>query len=228
MGDRQLQTHRYVVAFFALLVIFFALLCIMLAWAAPDATIGRVGDFADFLQDHNNRDGKLILTLAAVVIILIMAAVLVIELVPPSSEVHVGDVQSGAAAITTRQIAERIDATVAGIENVSACSSTVTRRGKRVEVVLDLDLDAGADLARAADEACRRAHVLVEQQLRIELAARPRARVHYRELRLGSASGQERPPTGWERPASAAAGAPQDEEARDDRRSADASEEAQA
>jgi hypothetical protein len=162
-----------------------------------------------------------------------MAAVLIVELVPPSNQVRVG-VESGVVAINTRQIAQRIDAEVAGVEHVSACRSTVTRRGKRVEVVLELDVDAGADLSRAADEACRRAHVLVEQQLRIELAARPRARIHYRELRLGDASGQERPPTGWERPASAAAGAaasgPQDEEARDDRRSGDAGapEEAQA
>lgn len=185
MGDRQLQTHRFVIALLALAAIFFALLAIILAWAAPDATIGRIDDFATFLSDHNDRDGKLVLTLAAIVVILIMACVLIVELVPPSNQLRVGDVESGVVAITTEQIAQRIDAEVAGVEHVSGCRATVTPRGKKVEVVLDLDVDAGADLSKAADEVCRRAHILVEWQLRIELAARPRARIPLSRVTLG-------------------------------------------
>jgi hypothetical protein len=143
-----------------------------------------------------------------------MASVLIVELVPPSNQLRVGDVESGSVAITTAQIARRIETEVSSVDHVSAGRATVTRRGQRVEVVLDLDVDAGADLSAAANEACYRAHKLVEQRLRIELAERPRARIHYRELRLKDGSGRDRSLTGWERP--------EGEEERDDRRSADA------
>ena len=220
MGDPHIQWHRLTIAILAVLLIIAALGTILLAWIAPDASLDRLNDFTDFLADHNDRDGKLILTLAAVVVILLMACVLIVEVLPPSNQLRVGDVESGVVAITTSQIAQRVEASVADVDQVSAAKATVSRRGNRVEVVLDLDVEAGADLARTADEACRRAHHLVERQLRIELAARPRARLHYRELRLTSAGNESPPATGWERP--------QSEEPRDDRRSTDAPEEAQA
>ena len=94
--------------------------------------------------------------------------------------------------ITTTQIAKRINAEVAQITHIAECAAIVAARGKNVEVVLDLHVDAGANLSQTADEACRRAHVLVEQQLGIEMAAMPRARLHYRELRL---RGETQPPT---------------------------------
>ena len=215
MGDRQLQRHRLTIALLAVIVILLALLGIILAWAAPEAAINRIYDGADFLADHNNRDGKIVFTLVAVVVILIMVCVLIVELVPSSNQLKVGGVEAGVVAITTAQIAQRIEGEVAGVEHVSAGRATVARRGQRVEVVLDLDVDAGANLSAVANEACRRAHELVERKLKIELAAKPRARIHYRELRLVDTGGQERPvTTGWERPEA--------EEARDDRRSVDA------
>jgi hypothetical protein len=224
-ADADGNVNRFVVALLALLVIFGALLVIMLTWVEPEGAIGRVEDFARILRDHNDRDGKLILTLAGIVVILLMLCVLLLELMRPSSgQMRVQNVDSGAVAITTKEIAGRIDAEVRQVQHVSDCATTVTRRGPRVEVVLDLHLDREADLAVTADEACRRAQQLVEERLGIELAARPRARVHDRELRLQAEPAPSRPVTGWERPVEPH----MDEETRDDRRSADAPEEAQA
>lgn len=225
MSDDTLdQTNRFIIVTAALVVIFFALLVVLLAWGAAGASIARVSDLAGYLRDHDNREAKTIITLGASVIVLLMLTAIIVELTPsPTAQMRVRNMKSGEGAITTTQIAARIDAELRRVPHVADCGSTVSARGKRVEVVLDLHVDPGADLAATADAACGRAHVLVERELGIELAARPRARLHYRELRLrgdGMAEpGIERMSTGCERP---------DEEIIDERSSADAPEEAQA
>ena len=195
---------------------FAALLLVLVAWAEPGGSIGRIEDFAGWLRDHDDNEGKLVLTLAALVVALLMATVMLVELTPaPTQKMRVRNVQSGDAVVTTKQIAERIEAEARAVPHVADCNALVAARGNRVDVVLDLHVDAGADLARAADEACRRAHTLVEEKMGMALPGRPRAKLHYRELRLGNEPAQaavkspeprdapspQRPSTGWERPA---------------------------
>jgi hypothetical protein len=221
--------NRFVIVVVTLLVVFAALLLIVLAWGAPDASIDRVEDFAGWLRRHNDRETKVVTSLLAAVVSFVGLSILILELTPsPTQRLRVRNVRSADAVITTGEIAQRINAEVLRAPHIASCASIVAARGKRVEVVLDLHVDPGADLAQAADDACRRAHELVERQLGIPLAQRPRARLHYRELRLRSS--HERVPdalvnrhnvaTGWERPRA--------EEERDDGRRTDASEEAQA
>jgi hypothetical protein len=201
MGGNEGQVNRFAIALVAMVVLFAALLVVALAWLEPDGSIARLQQGVDFLDNHRDRDGRIILTLISVVVILLMLTVLIVQLAPTSSgRMSVRNMKSGSANITTAEIASAIDAGVATIAHVAACEASVTRRGKKVDVVLDLHVDPGADLAHTADEACRHAHVLVEQELGIELAAMPRARLHYRELRLGLDDASQR--TGWERPPS--------------------------
>lgn len=219
------QVNRFAAVVVALLVIFAALLIVMLAWGAPDSAIDRIDSFAGWLRDHDGRDAKLILTLASAVLVLLMLMAIIVELTPsPTQKMRLRNVTSGEAAITTKQIAERINDEVRRAPHIAECNAIVAARGKRVEVVLELHVDAGADLARAADEACRRTQALVEQQLGIEMAQPPRARLHYRELRLRGEAGPQpdQQPTGWERPAHMPEGE------RDERGQPNAPEEAQA
>ena len=217
------QANRLLVVVLALVAIFCALLVVLLAWGAPAGTIGRIGDFAGYLRDHNNREAKTIISLGATVVVLLMLTAIIVEMTPsPTQQMRVRNMKSGGATITTTQIAERIDAEVRGLPHVAACTSTVAARGKRAEIVLELHVDHGADLAETADSACSRAHTLVEREMGIELAARPRARLHYRELRLrrDDAAAPAPPPDQrrWQRP----------EDDLDERRSTEPSEEAQA
>ncbi len=199
MNEGEGQANRFIVSLLAMLVIFAALLTIVLAWTAADATIERISNFAGFLEDHNDRDGKLILTLGMVVVILIMASVLVLELTAsPTQRMRVRYVTAGEVTITTARIAEHIDEAVRRVPHVAESRTTVARKGKRIDLVLDLHVDPGAELAQTADEACRTAHTLVEK-LGIELAAMPRARLHYRELRL-QAEVTQGDQGSWERP----------------------------
>jgi hypothetical protein len=193
------QLNRFIISLAALFVVFAALLVVLLAWGATDATIGRVEDFAGHLRDHDGSQAKLVVTLVALVVALLMLTVMLVELTPsPTQRMRIRDVKSGEATLTTKQIAERIEHEVSAAPHIAQCAATVAARANRVEVVLDLHVDAGADLAQAANEACGIAHELVEQRMGIALVQPPRARLHYRELRLKDGSG--RPATGWERP----------------------------
>jgi hypothetical protein len=206
LGERSFdQLNRFVIVVAALAVIFAALLAVLLAWGAPDEAIRRVTDSSDYLRRHNDRETKAIISLIAAVVVLLMLTVVLVELTPsPVQKMRVRSMKSGEAAITTSEIATRINTEVGAVPHVADCVGRVWARGTKVEVVLDLYVGAGANLAETADEACRRAHLLVEQQLGIEMAAMPRARLHYRELRLGDGGAAPAAPTqessGWERP----------------------------
>jgi hypothetical protein len=192
MIDSEGQLNRFFIIVLALLFIFAAALVVTLAWGAPDRSIERGADLADWLGRHNDGETKVIVTLAGIVVILAMLMVIILELTPSATQrMRIRNVKAGDATITTREIADRVNAEVQRIEHVAECQSIIAARGRRVEAVLELHVDAGADLTRTSEEACARVRQLVEGEIGVELATAPRARLHYRELRL---HGDQPPP----------------------------------
>jgi hypothetical protein len=219
------QLNRFIIVVAAMLVMFAAAAVVLIAWAASSDGIGWVEDLGGYLRDHDTREAQVIVTLGALVLSLLMLTLIIVELTPsPTQRMRVRDVRAGEATIKTTEIAARVDDGVRDVPHIAECVSIVAARGKAVEVVLELHVDAGADLSRTADEACRRAHDIVEQEIGIPLASRPRATLHYRELRLrdepASHTATITSATGWERPGG--------EEAHDERGNAESPEEAQA
>jgi hypothetical protein len=228
MSDEPLdQVNRFVIGLVALLLLFGALAVILLAWGAPSGTIDRIDDFAGWLRDHEERDTKLIITLVAMVVALLAFSVIIVEMTPsPTQQMRVRNIKHGDGKISTTEMAQRAEMEATTVPHVAACQAIVAARGRRVEVSLELDVDAGADLAQTAEEACRRVHELIDQRMGIALARAPRARLHYRELKLrqdartsGDMTMARRSTTGWERP---------DEGEHDTRGSTESPEEAQA
>lgn len=228
MNDDPLdQLNRFGVLILAILAIFAALLVVLLAWGDPGGAIDRIEDFTSYLRDHETRSAKVVVSLGATVVVLLMLAVIVVEVTPPATrKMRLRNVRSGDAMLTTKQIAARVEQEVRAVSHITGCTAMVAARGKRIELVLDLHVDPVASLAETADDACRAAQHLIEQDMGIELAQPPRARMHYRELRLHDderpalGGWAARPGTGWERPE-------RDEEQRDQYRQPDRPEEAQ-
>jgi hypothetical protein len=224
------QINRAVIAVAALVLIFLAAVVVLFAWAEPGAGVGVVDDFAGWLGDvQDDRDAKIVLTLGAIIVILLLLSLIILQLTPsPAQKMRVRTVKFGDGTITTPEIAARVEAEARAVPHVIDCTAIVAARGRKLEVVLDLHVDDRADLARTADEACQRTHLLIEDRMDIGLVKKPRARLHYRELRLkdGPPTGAvaraapARAATGWERP--------EDEGAHDQRGSTGTSEEAQA
>jgi hypothetical protein len=204
------QINRAVIAIAALLIAFAAVLVVVLAWAEWTSIASRLEDFAGYLRDHDTNDARIIVSLGALVVVLLMAGIMIIELTPsPTQKMRLRDVKAGDATLTTHEIAARIEEELVRLPHIAGAQAIVAAKNAKVEVVLDLQVDSAANLAATAEEACGRAHVLVEQTMGVELAALPRARLHYRELQLraplapASAAAAPSPPppqTGWERP----------------------------
>lgn len=178
--------NRVAIIVAALLLVFAAFLVIVLAWGAPDASVERLQDFTQWLDEHRTTGAKLITTLGALVVVLLAIALVVLELSPASTQtVRVASGDRGVATMSTEAIAERVQREVAQTPHVVASSVRIVGRRRAVEVELDLDVDAYANLRETAMDACERARAVIHDVMGVPLAAPPRARLHYRELRVG-------------------------------------------
>ena len=206
MGERSFdQLNRFVIVVAALAVMFVALLAALLAWGAPDDTIRRITDFSDYLRRHNDRETKAIISLMAAVVVLLMLTAIIVELTPsPAQKMRVRSMKSGEAAITTSEIATRINTEVGAVPHVADCVGRVWARGAKVEVVLDLYVGAGANLAETADEACRRAHTARRAAARHRDGGDATCATALSRATLGDGgaapAASTRESSGWERP----------------------------
>jgi hypothetical protein len=175
---------------------------IVLTWTIPGETIDGLRNAVGWLEDNNQDFEKAVLTAVAAFVAFITLIVLLFELTPKSGgDVKVTDLRVGNAVLSTAAIGQRIEEAVRLVPHVVDVKSTVKTRGKGVAVGLDLHVDPDANLAEVTDAACQAASDVLTNRVHVGLAAPPRARLHYRELRL---SRLQRPAPGTHAPAPAA------------------------
>lgn len=177
--------NRFVVVFVCLLLIAAAVAIIVLAWAVPQDSINRLSDAVKWLNDNNEDLQKVILTAAGAAIALVSLIVLLIEVGPSgAAEVRVTDVKVGDARLSTAAIGQRVEEAVREVPHVSEVKAAVRTKAKGVQVSLDLHVDPDANLATVSDQACQAARDVLTEKVHVALTQPPRARLHYRELRL--------------------------------------------
>jgi len=156
-----------------------------LAWAAPQESIDWIADAAGWLDDHNTNGTRAVITIGGALVVVIAFVALVMEVLPQNSgEVKVTGLQVGDAVLTTAAIGQRIEEAVNQVPNISDVRASVRAKRKGVTVALDLHVDPDANLAAVTDAACEAARDVLTDKVHVELLAPPRARLHYRELRL--------------------------------------------
>ena len=179
-------TNRILTVGVALVSIFLIFLVILLAWGAPDESIDWVFDLANYLEDHNNTEAKLIITFGGAILMLLATLLIIFEVVPPESNaLNVAKAGSGDVQISTEEVVRRLEEELQLLPQVSQARATILGRGKKAEVHLNLHVTADADLAATADEASQRARALMEDRMGLELARPPQTEIQYRELRVG-------------------------------------------
>jgi hypothetical protein len=187
--------NRLVIVLAALLIMFAVAVVILFTWAAASESVNRLGDFVQFLHDHEEDNGsRVILTLGGIVVALLALVVVIAELTPPRAErVPVRDVRAGDALLSTDAIAQRLQQEVSFVPHVTQVKTTVAARGTGVEVDLELHVDPDTNLALTSEEACRVVENLLTNRLSVEMARPPRLNLRYSELRLAGAP-SEAPP----------------------------------
>ena len=180
---------RIVVVFLCLAVVAGAVSLIVLAWSIPNNSVSWLRDAVDWLDDHNTDTNKAILTAAASAVAFVSLIVIVMELLPQSSAtVKVTDLQIGDASLSTAAIAQRVEEGVRAVRHVSDVRASIRSKRKGVLVDLDLRVDPEANLAVVTDEALEAARDTLLNRVHVSLAAPPRARLQYRELRTTRAA----------------------------------------
>ena len=176
-------TNRTIIVGGALIGIFLVLLVILLAWSAPDESVKRMGDFANYLEEHNDRGTQLVITLGGLIVVLLAGLMVIFELAPPETgSVRVRTSGAGDAGVGIDEIVQRLEDELRPLPSLSGVQANVAARGRKAEVKLDLFVGAQADLAATTEEALRRTRELLEGRMGIELEKPPHAEIHYREL----------------------------------------------
>jgi hypothetical protein len=183
--------NRVALAVICLALIGGSIAVIALAWVEPQGSIDWLADAAVWLDEHNSDGTKIAITAAGAAVGFIAFIVLLMELSPQNGgEVRVTGLVGGDAVLTSAAIGQRVEEAVSEVPNVSDVRANVRARRKGVIVLLDLYVDPDANLAAVTDAACEAARVVLTERVHVELAAPPRARLHYRELRLRGRHGR--------------------------------------
>jgi hypothetical protein len=206
--------NRIILTLLVLLVMTGAIALIVVSWAIPDESIDWLADAAVWLDEHNSTGTKALITVGAACVAVIAFMLLLLELLPGSSnEVKVTGLQVGDAVLTTAAIGQRIEEAVTQVPHVSDVRATVRTKRKGVVVALDLHVDPDANLAAVTDEACEAARDVLANKVHVGLLEPVRARLHYRELRLRGRPTRRGPAPAQDGAASAQAAGPAEAEA---------------
>ena len=162
-----------------------AIAAIVLAWTIPNESINALRAAVDWLARHNQDTEKALLTTGGALVALLALIVLLLELLPQStSEVKITDLKVGDALLSTAAIGQRIEEAVGQVPHVGEVKATVKAKRKGVVVSLDLHVDPDANLAEVTDQALDTTREVLTNRVHVSLAAPPKARLHYRELRM--------------------------------------------
>lgn len=177
--------NRIVVILLLLALAAGAIAIAVLAWTIPNRTINWLAGAVQWLDDNDGDTEKALLTAGAVVIALIASVLLLLELLPRAGkDVRVTDLQGGQATLSASAVAQRLEEAIRQVPHVADAKATVRPRRKGVEVAMDLHVDPDANLAEVTDAASEAARDVLSNRMHVALVSPPRARLHYRELRL--------------------------------------------
>ncbi len=177
--------NRGLAVFVALLLMAAAVALVALAWSQSQDSISSLGDAVDWLSRNDKDLQKVVLTAACAVVGFLALLLLMVELMPRAGpEVKVTDVKVGDATLSTAAIGQRVEEAVREVPHVASVRAFIRSKRKGVQVTLDLHVDPDANLAAVSDEACQAARDVLTDKVHVAMVELPRARLHYRELRL--------------------------------------------
>jgi len=172
------EINRRIIVSLALLLLAGAAAATFLAWAANSETITRLEDFVQYLTDHNDGAGRLIVTLGALTLVILAALIIVVE-VTPSSEpegLHIKQ-QGGITIVPIQVLRDRLEEVLLDIPVVRAAKVRPEAHHSGVSLDVDLWVEAGSNLAEAGQAASRRLSDVLAEELGLPLVEPARVRV---------------------------------------------------
>jgi len=153
---------------------------IFLAWAAPDDTIDRLGDFVEFLADHNTDTGKLIVTLAAASTAILALLVVILEFAPEDEIKELRVEQAGATTIIPADaLRMRLEEALRALPGVADARTRVWTRDRGVAARIELVVPPQTNVANLTQEAVRVVVDAVQTDLGLPVSGVPTVKVRF-------------------------------------------------
>lgn len=172
------EINRSAIIVLAALAIIVMAVVIFIAWAAPDETIDRLGDFVQYLDAHNDNPSRLILTLGALTLIVLAGLAIVVEVAPQEQRGELRVEQEGTTTVISREgLCQRLEEALLALPSVTAAKVDVASRSNGVATSLDLTLAPGSNVAHASQEARRIITQSLQEEMGLPVADPPRIRV---------------------------------------------------
>jgi hypothetical protein len=153
---------------------------IFLAWAAPDRTILRLGDFVEFLGDNNTTAGKLIVSLAAAATATLALLLIIAEFAPEDEPRELRVEQAGATTIIPSEALRlRLEEALLALPEVTAARSHVRSQDRGIAATLDLTVTPTANVGDLTQQAVRVVVDTVHTDLGLAVAGMPKVKIAF-------------------------------------------------
>jgi hypothetical protein len=181
------EANRLFIVILAAAVIVVMAVIIFLTWSADTDVIDRIGDFAEYLEAHNDDAGKLIVTLAALVVVVLSFLLIILELAPEEEERELRVKQAGAVTIVPAgALRQRLEEALRTRPGITAARARVSTGDKGIATNLNLTVAPSSNIAAVSQDAVRVAVDTIQNDLGLPVHGVPTVRVTF-------ADGKDRP-----------------------------------
>lgn len=194
------ETNRSIIVLFCGIVIMLMAVVIFLTWSANTDVVDRLFDAVEYLEDHNDDAGRLIVTLGALILAIGALLVIVLELAPEDEQKELKVQQAGATTIVPAQaLRERLEEALVTLPDITAARARVRTREEGIAAALDVTVTPSANVAHVTQEATRVVVGTIQEDLGLPLKGTPVVRVAFggpKEMPVASSVSQppQQPP----------------------------------
>ncbi|HXG35777.1 MAG TPA: hypothetical protein VNL15_02285 [Dehalococcoidia bacterium] len=191
------RVNRSAIVLVTALLIAVVVTATFFVWADSALLIERLDDLVQYLQAHNNDSGRLIFTLAALLVVVLAILVIILELAPESQpqELHVRS-QGSMLIVPTSLAARRLEEALLAVPGVREATAKPSSRDGKVAVDASLLAEENSSFSGLADMATQALASTLQNELGISLHDSSRIRVvPVREQRIEKTAGSASAPT---------------------------------
>ena len=181
------ETNRSIIVLAAGLWIMLMAIVIFLTWNSNTDVIDGLFDTVEYLEDHNDDAGRLIVTLGALILAVLATLVIILELAPEDEEKELKIRQAGATTIVPAQaLRERLEQALMALPDVTAARARVGTKDGGVAAELDVTVTPTANVAYVSQESTRLVVDAIQQDLGLPVKGVPTVRVAFGGPKAGT------------------------------------------
>ena len=174
------ETNRSIIVLVAGLWIMLMAIVIFLTWSANTDVIDALFNTVEYLEDHNDDAGRLIITLGALILAVLATLVIILELAPEDEEKELKIRQAGATTIVPAEaLRARLEEALTALPDVTAARARVSSKDDGVSAMLDVTVTPTANVGYVTQESTRVVVDAIQQDLGLPVKGVPTVRVSF-------------------------------------------------